>query len=39
MLARTPALDPQVINTLKQQASSLGFTVNEMINVTNETQE
>lgn len=39
ILARTPALDPQVINTLKQQASSLGFTVNEMINVTNETQE
>lgn len=38
ILSRTPALDPQIVKTLKQQASALGFTVNEMIDVTNDTQ-
>lgn len=35
ILSRTPALDEQTVNTLKQQASALGFQVNDMINVTN----
>lgn len=39
ILSRTPALDPQTVSTLKQQAASLGFAVNEMINVTNVAQE
>jgi apolipoprotein D and lipocalin family protein len=39
ILSRTPALDPQTVSTLKQQAASQGFAVNEMISVTNLAQE
>lgn len=39
ILSRTPALDPQIVDTLKQQASSLGFSVSEMISVTNVAQD
>ena len=39
ILSRTPALDPQTEDTLKQQAAALGFSVNEMINVTNTPQD
>lgn len=35
ILSRTPALDKQTVNTLKLQASALGFQVGEMIDVTN----
>jgi len=38
ILSRTPALDAQTVNTLKQQASALGFKVDDMINVTNTPQ-
>lgn len=39
ILSRTPTLDPQTVSTLKQQAASQGFAVNEMISVTNLAQE
>jgi len=38
ILSRTPALDEQTVNALKQQASALGFQVDDMINVTNAAQ-
>lgn len=36
ILSRTPTLDDNTIDALKQKASALGFAVNEMIDVTND---
>lgn len=38
ILSRTPALDANTVNRLKQKAAALGFKVDEMVNVTNAPQ-
>ena len=38
ILSRTPALDAHTVDGLKQKATTLGFKVDEMVNVTNAPQ-